>query len=645
MNDQQVVQNVDVIEDDEFWLEGNLNINEEIDIKENPKKHQADEMKKKLRRRSSLPLEDNDLPKVFIVERKRSFKLDTNQLHRRISTSSSMKRFCKKYITYDDIYLDDDMFVISSNSFPGDFEESNPIMESFIDYYDNKEVFGEVERNHIRYNSYGFAYTVDSSVHTKYINTSKKNRIDNNQLMEYIANTKFEDEDEKVNENISLIGEDKIGELNYYSNKNKCKFSFISINLFIKKIAIENLKTNFPILYKSFINQFIGFLNLSYVVEKIIGAYEYYNNLLKIETPDLIDLLNKIVSNHYKEIKEKSQLLLEKLTSLYRSLEDITWMDEAMKKETENISSLLSSEKNDDFDVSYTKYLVSDRRRNKGITVKNRGGKSKISSIKPQYFYIFDFSEEEIARNLTYISYKMMSNIEMNELWNYNFSDNEKHIKAPNVMKVMERFDKLSEFIIEDICSYDEAKTRAELIVKWANIANKCKQLRNFNDSYIINNCLCNSLLKRLVLSWKKVPESTLNIIADLTKFFSSQNCYINVRRAILKCKGHAYIPYFGILLKEIIDIEEKYKYMIDKNNINCIKIQKIFFAVQKFFGFKNFSFTLKQVKELEVLNNITPKSETELEELINSIEPKPKIFAKEGCKKRQTKTDASFYN
>ena len=35
---------------------------------------------------------------------------------------------------------------------------------------------------------------------------------------------------------------------------------------------------------------------------------------------------------------------------------------------------------------------------------------------KYPYFYIFDFTDEEIARNLTLISYKMMSSIDVKEL-------------------------------------------------------------------------------------------------------------------------------------------------------------------------------------------------------------------------------------
>jgi hypothetical protein len=48
-----------------------------------------------------------------------------------------------------------------------------------------------------------------------------------------------------------------------------------------------------------------------------------------------------------------------------------------------------------------------------------------------------------------------MSNITIDELLNSNFSKKDKKTRAPNVTKVIQRFDKLILFIIEDIFSYD----------------------------------------------------------------------------------------------------------------------------------------------------------------------------------------------
>ena len=72
-----------------------------------------------------------------------------------------------------------------------------------------------------------------------------------------------------------------------------------------------------------------------------------------------------------------------------------------------------------------------------------------------------------------------------------------------------------------------------------------------------------------------------------------------------------------------------------------------MYYLVNKFFEFKNYSFTFTQVNELNILNQINPKGSEEIEEMIINIE-KNKSTLKEliqsSNKKRPTKTDQLFY-
>ena len=62
---------------------------------------------------------------------------------------------------------------------------------------------------------------------------------------------------------------------------------------------------------------------------------------------------------------------------------------------------------------------------------------------------------------------------------------------------------------------------------------------------------------------------------------------------------------------------------------------------------FKNYTFTFTQINELNILNQINPKTSDEIEEMITDIE-KNKFTIKEliqtSNKKKQTKTDKMFY-
>jgi len=673
--DEMGKQNVNEEENNEDFLQiDNLNINNEVDIKENPKKHIANTKKKQILMNS---IDDNSK--------------DTSE---NISTSKQNKAIKseKRRITYDDIYLGNEMFIIRSKSLPKDSEKNNKYLNNFLKIYykhyhtnsinsstsnnsnsnnnsnstnnisnisiGDEEEYDEEEPGLLRSNSYEYFGKKKESTHLKdfliSINNHRKNIYEN--IFDEDDKV-YVDEDEKKNENIFCIENEKeLNNLNYYSKKNKCKISYITLNLFIKKLCTENLKNDYPILYKSFINQYQEFYSIPALIEKIIEAINYYTKKINIEIPEPISLLNKIISNHFKKIEDNNELI-EKLKTLYNEFKDISWINESLKKEIENVNFILTSSNNDnEFDLEHTRLLLADRKKSKAISIRSRT-KAKVLNNKAvykyPYFYIFDFSDEEIARNLTLISYKMLSCININELWNNNFSKDDKYIKAPNVMKLIERFNKLMLFIIEDISSYETNKARAKLITKWANIAKRCKDLHNYNDLLIINQCFNHYLLKKMISAWKKLSKSTLSLIDELNKFCTNQQCYINIRREIVGCKHIAYIPYLGILLKEIDDIENKYKYMErfgEYNCINCIKIQKIYWVVNKFFEFKNYSFTFTQINDLNILNQLNPRTKEEIECMINNNEKNTstfkelKEFIQNGNKKKPTKSDELFY-
>ena len=675
------INNIENEEDKDMTLEiGNLNINQEVDIKENPKKHIVNVKKKQILINS---VEENN-----------------------ISENSNSKDKKIINISCDDIYLGNEMFFSAPRSYPGDYEKRNKFLTDFALMYNKKNsnnhnsIYSYISNSGKSCNNHDSCNRDSNNLERNSCNNNlSTNNMSNNCLIEeeeyddddyaVFHNNSFDnldekkesshlkdfissinhyristnifsdekniyiDEDEIKNENIFFIeNETELNNLNYYSKKNKCNISYISLNLFIKEICTGNLRSKYPILYKSFINQYQEFLSIPSLIEKIIDAMNFYIKKMGIEIPDLISLLNKIISTQFKKFENDDELI-EKITAIYKDIKQLKWIDDSLGKEIDNVNFILSSNNSDDFDVEFTKYLISDRRKSKAISIRSSAKlRTSINKAKNKnlYFNIFDFSDDEIAKNLTLISYKLLSCIDVNELWIGKFTKEDKYIKSPNVMKVIDRFDKLMLFIIEDICSYETNKARAKLITKWANIAKRCRDLHNYNDLLIINQCFNNNLLKKMVSTWKKLPKSTLELIADLNKFCTNQQCYINIRREIVGCKHIAYIPYLGILLKEIVDIENKDKYAEkfgEYNCINCVKLQKMYFLVNKFFEFKNYTFTFTQVNELNILNQINPKSREEIEEMIINNEKNKftiKQLIQSSNKKKPTKTDQLFY-
>ena len=553
-----------------------------------------------------------------------------------------------KYITYEDTYLENEVFFPSPSSYPGDYS-NNKLSDKFCEDYNNDYYERDIMNN-------SFSYKVKKEDNNIYLKLTKIKECENVLDIKNNKDPLFLDEKEKIGKNIQFLkGKNENLEINNFTKiKGKNNISNISLNLFIKKIAKDNLRAKYSFLYRTFLEQFSIFLSTAVIIEKIINAFSYFKKETSNEYPELLNLLNNIVSIKFNLIKNNSQII-NKLKDFYSQIIKATWLKDYLKEDTSSIYYILFNE-GEEIDINFAKYSISPRKKNiifiktnvkeeksKSFIIDNKKNKNNEKvSMKP-YFYIFDYTEEEIAISLTSISYKLICNINIEELLNSNFAKKDKLTKSPNVMKLIQRFDKLNLFIIEDICSYDYPKERADSITKWVKIGEMCKNLYNYNDALLINTCFSNYLLKRIVLTWKKVPKSTIKRMNELKKFCSNNLCYLNIRKEIVNRRGRFYIPYLGILLKEIVNIEEKYKYILDNGNINCLKIQKLHMIIEQFFSFKKNPFTKVPLKELDIFDNLNPKSEEQIESMIPKIEPKLIISAGEN-KKRKTKTDARYY-
>ena len=600
----------------------------------------------------------------------------------------------KNCIKYENMFLEDDYFLKAPGSFPDEEEKNYLLKLKFLEennYFEDENIENNeyIDKPLIRQtNSISYNSNLEKNIKNRFVMNSltfdkieeEYDKEDNciNDRITVVNNAiknLYNDEDENPGKNILYAENLKISN-NFEEglfNKNlvtfddESKITFISINLFIKKIALYNFRINYPILYKAFLQQYNIFLSGPLFIEKIIQAFElYYNNYDKVSS-ELVYLLNTVISENYDKIKEDI-FLLEKIKDFYSYLKVYIYTEAktALEQETDSIYYILfeiEPDEEEEEEIKYARRFVLERRKSNSIFIKSKTLYSNIfnkmktekkpkkrrlfktkTTISYQYFYIFAHDSIEIAEYLTCISYQMMRNINQQELLNKNFTSKDKATKAPNVMKMIDRFNKLVLFIIEDIFSYDSKKLRCECIEKWVEVALKLKELHNYNDLVMINTCFVNLTLNKLKLTFKKLSNKYKNIIKEMNSFCSSKQCYINIRKLMFNSKGIPYIPYLGIILKEIISIEEM-KYIINENNINFGKIVKLYNVINRFNKFKKSKFSFEKSKELDILVYLNPKNEDELEAMVSQIEPKCKLFAIRGNKKRLTNTDKYYYD
>jgi len=655
----------------------------------------------KLRKTLFMGNDYNKMKRISIT----NFNQINNKINKNKNKFNEIKksiRNSRNYVRYENMFLDDEIFLKAPGSFP-DEDEGNYLLkvnfmnENFYSEEDNLSNNDYINKVPLRQtNSISYNSNLEQNLRSKYL--SKKNSggsfdkieeeddkedtdiINNSKISEKIEkeNNMYVDEEKEIPGKNILYAENLKKTNNFEEGKfsrslvsfeNESKIEYMSLNLFIKKIALYNFRIFYPELYKAFMQQYSIFLSVPSFIEKIVQAFELYFNKNNKITSELIDLLNKVISENYQKIKDDA-ILLEKLQNFYLFIKNIIFneIDLGLAKDIDNIYYILF-ESDSEEDVDYSRHFLQRQKSNSiffkskniysNIFNKMKNDKSKnpppkkkkmmmklktVSTlVSYRYFYIFNHDEMEIAEHLTCTSYQMMRNITQSELLNKNFTSKEKLVKAPNVMKMIDRFNKLVLFVIEDIFSYDDKKTRCQAMEKWIDVAIKLQELHNYNDLVMINTCFVNYTLNKLKLTFKKLSNKYKMIIKEMNGFCSSKECYLYIRKLIYNSKGIPYIPYLGIILKEIINIEEM-KYIVGENNINFSKILKLYNVINKFNEFKKTKFSFGKSKELDILRNLKPKTENELDALASLIEPKLKVFAKRGNKKRLTNTDIFYY-
>jgi len=267
------------------------------------------------------------------------------------------------------------------------------------------------------------------------------------------------------------------------------------------------------------------------------------------------------------------------------------------------------------------------------------------------FFDIFNYSPKDIALELTRISYLLFSKIKPKEFFKGLFTKKDKEKTSPNICVVVNHFNILSFWVIEEVLSYDYSSDRAKVIEKFIDIANELKNLNNFNDCMSITSGLGQMILSKLTKSWKKVSSKEITLFHKIKRLLNFQDNYKNIREEIAKClkDEKPFVPFLGYYTKRICFLEESGKYVKDKSAlINVDKIAQVEQILNEFYEMNKskYNFDIKEEikNKLSILQCLQPLPEAELENIGGLIEPNFVLNSKKVRKKKRiTNTEIKF--
>ena len=406
-------------------------------------------------------------------------------------------------------------------------------------------------------------------------------------------------------------------------NKNKNIFGKGSI---FSKNIFNNLKKEKPIKLKNKENSHIEKLNKEITKMKKI-------NVIKVSPEEeIVTEITNIKILFSLETKRRELEQTKSKISFYKELKKII---------AESIGKPI---KDSDLNKVKSRHLMM-----KSVTTSTLNKIYKLNLPKNEgFFNILEWDKNLIGEKLISISKNNINKIQRRELYRAIFLKKEKNITCPYVMHNIEKFNQLTFFIIQDILSYDFAKDRAKIIEKWITIAEYCKERKDYTDCVAINSALNNYIITGLNKTLKDISRDKKELMKNINKFCKYQGNYKTLREDMAKLDYYDfYIPYLGMLMKDLAFFEENSKYIINDTLINFEKLENVQLAIEKFFNFKNAKDKLNPIipEELWFFEDLEDLKETELEKLANKLEPEFTLYANKKKEKRKTNIDNLYFS
>ena len=415
-------------------------------------------------------------------------------------------------------------------------------------------------------------------------------------------------------------------DLNIVLSENKNNINFMSFELLISLLKDDNLgKTNKNINYNDILIYIVYQKNVIMTSEIFFQIIE---SLLKggnIETG--LILLNTYLVNYYSTEILPSFETIEKVINLYKlsNKEIIVFkipFDEDKKIELEKL----------------IEYIISGKKK----IINSLGGmefirrslvpKETIIPKDTKKFDIFNWDPIEIARQLTIFTQYLYRNIDCQELLSGRWTKNDKMEKSPNITLLINRFNKISKWIMEEIMSYDYSRDRCKVIEFFISVAEELKNIHNLNDCFAVITAFNHLSIKNLKRTWNKVTDEAKNKLKELSDLCSILKNYENIKKEYLEYRNNikdinsiseGCIPYLAPYLKDLAFLEEGQKYFNKNKLININKIIIVGKIIQNIKESQMFVYEYKPVYSLAVLSDPDPLDDDKLTSLSESLEPK----------------------
>jgi hypothetical protein len=212
----------------------------------------------------------------------------------------------------------------------------------------------------------------------------------------------------------------------------------------------------------------------------------------------------------------------------------------------------------------------------------------------------YNFTNEEIAQQLTLLDFEIFQKIGPCEFLNQAWNKPDGHIKAPNILHLTSRFNSIAFWVARCILEGNDAKQRAVIMTRFIEIAQHLLQLNNYSTTMAFIAGFNKSSILRLKLTFKELSQRASKKLSLYEKLLTAEKSYHEYRES-LHSSTQPCIPYIGVYLTDLTYMEDGNPNFID-NRINFTKRSLISTLIREIQQYQSIGYTLKPIKELQQL-------------------------------------------
>ncbi|EGG23398.1 leucine-rich repeat-containing protein [Cavenderia fasciculata] len=227
-----------------------------------------------------------------------------------------------------------------------------------------------------------------------------------------------------------------------------------------------------------------------------------------------------------------------------------------------------------------------------------------------------DLDPMEVARQMTLIESDLYRKIDPKECLNQGWNKTDKEERSPNIMAFIRRFNAVSIWVATEVVRAEKIKERVSIVKRFILVAQKCREIGNFNGCMEILSGLQQTSVYRLSKTWEKLESKPLikNVYDELLDVMVKSKNHKEYRAALHSCHPPC-IPYLGVYLTDLTFIEDGMKNTLNGRDelINFEKRRKISVVIREIKQYQQspYNFSVEEVtcRYLKTLPSFTEKA------------------------------------